>query len=647
MPSKCAVRAWQRRLILMHLDKYKQYSGRLTTGANAVSHPVMVRLTRGGIEIDAGLSMPQDKVKTLWHYGDITSGVPITNSATEVLICDTKQPGATLYVADGAFAANLVKLSPQISAKAWRIVGLKPAVSVTAAVAAFIGIIYVTDYSPAKTIASVMPDRARNLLGQRVITSMTKKRKVCRERAGARALDAMMKRLSDAAGLEKPFQVTVVKWRLVNAFAAPGGRLVLTSGLIRKATSADMVAGVMAHEMGHGIELHPEAGLVRALGMSAAGEFFFTGSSSALKNIGFILATLSYTRAAERQADQHALKILKKAGISSKPLSQFFKQIAKKSGKSGLSKVLNKYRFLSTHPPSPERAKLFNASAGYNTAPALAAKSWAALRDICGKPPKRLTPQERIAQRNKYYAKTVARQSAILAKNPTNIKALVSRANAYKRLKQYDKALADLDKVIKLQPDKSLNYFKRALIYEQLEKTAKAIADYTHAIALAPKNSNLLYFRARLLIKQKKWDEAIWDYNTAIALKPKYPGYYVARAGALRGKGDMPSALKDIAAALKISPNSTKAYLERGKIRAAMSQDEDAIADYSKALSVSPKHLLNRVYMERGQAYERVGDRDAAIADYRKSVATKTYSKASKKHQARARARLKSLESAQ
>ena len=38
---------------------------------------------------------------------------------------------------------------------------------------------------------------------------------------------------------------------MVNAVALPGGRIILFQGLIDKAKSADEVAGVLAHELGH------------------------------------------------------------------------------------------------------------------------------------------------------------------------------------------------------------------------------------------------------------------------------------------------------------------------------------------------------------------------------------------------------------
>ena len=114
--------------------------------------------------------------------------------------------------------------------------------------------------------------------------------------------------------------------RVVNAFALPGEQIVVLRGLIEEADSPDEVAGVIAHEMGHGLELHPETGIVKALGMSAAVLLIF-GDSSSIGNWGAHLLQLSYTRSAEREADVHALRILKAADISPKGISDFFKRL--------------------------------------------------------------------------------------------------------------------------------------------------------------------------------------------------------------------------------------------------------------------------------------------------------------------------------
>src|SRR5438067_2076542 len=83
--------------------------------------------------------------------------------------------------------------------------------------------------------------------------------------------------------------VVLLDWSLVNAFAVPGGQIILTRGLVQRAGASDEVAGVLAHELGHTLELHPEAGIIRALGLSAAMQLALAGSQGTISNIGLIL----------------------------------------------------------------------------------------------------------------------------------------------------------------------------------------------------------------------------------------------------------------------------------------------------------------------------------------------------------------------
>ncbi len=61
------------------------------------------------------------------------------------------------------------------------------------------------------------------------------------------------------------------------------------------------------------------------------------GSGGTLANIGIVLAQLSYSRAAEREADVHALEILKRAGISAKGFAGFFTRVTKLEGETSRS----------------------------------------------------------------------------------------------------------------------------------------------------------------------------------------------------------------------------------------------------------------------------------------------------------------------
>lgn len=387
----------------MHSDPATTFSGRMSDGRTAASVPVRVEFGTAALHIDA----PGTAERIDWPYNTLTSAEPIRKKSTDVLLSSSAMPGATLFVDDAVFTQSLRERAGQLSTGALRWQYAKPGLAVTAGIALVIAAVWLFDLTPARTIAGMLPDAARVRVGQQVVQAMTKDYAVCHTDEGRAALDKLTARLSNATGSKDKFNVVVVNWDLLNAFATPGSQIVLTRELIGDAKSPDEVAGVLAHEMGHGLELHPETGLVRAIGISAALELMSGGQTGTLANIGALLAQLSYTRSAEREADNQALRILKGAAISPKGLGDFFQRISKIDGDSDDKKEepkkdesgeaqdetsATKERdftsyfntdLLRTHPQSRERAELIRAQAAYDASPSLSESDWKALRDIC------------------------------------------------------------------------------------------------------------------------------------------------------------------------------------------------------------------------------------------------------------------------
>jgi beta-barrel assembly-enhancing protease len=379
-----------------------QFTGRWTDGRSAGSTHVGIRLERA-LEIwPSGAAEP---VK--WSLHRLQAAVPLKANAKDVLLKSQDHPGETLFVPDPAFSAAVLKLAPHLSpgSERWRY--LWPGLILAIVVGSLVGASYAFNWSPAKSIAQAIPYSARDAIGQQAVVSFTRGHEVCKGAAGRAALDALAKKLSDAAGTERRFQFDVVNWDMVNAFALPGEHIVILSELIADAKSADELAGVIAHEMGHGIELHPEAGIVRSIGITAAMELIFTGSSGTAGNIGAMLLQLRYSRDAETEADAHALRILQAARISSKPIAGFFDRLTamegggdpdsesdtadpkKTDGGSTSSGQTNKSTsgglgdLFATHPSSPARAKFFRDASIADSTPALTNEQWQSLRGIC------------------------------------------------------------------------------------------------------------------------------------------------------------------------------------------------------------------------------------------------------------------------
>jgi predicted Zn-dependent protease len=380
------------------------YEGRLSDGRTAATMRVGVRLAQEGLLILHLLPDGTPNSPLVWPYASLRSGVPLHAGAPDVLLTLAPAGAETLFVPDPDFSTALLKRAGGLSAARQRLAGLRPGAVFAALVALVVGTVWYLELQPLQAVARLMPQQVRETMGRNVVTSFTGQMRVCETVPGRAALDRLTQRLLKAASdTPIPVRVIVVDWALVNAFTAPGGQLILTRGLVETAGSPEEVAGVLAHELGHALELHPETGLIRALALGVAADLFFAGASGTT-NLGVLLAELRYSRAAEREADAHAVRILKGAGISAKGFADFFERLeprakAAKGKKADDEDATSRlFEILSTHPLTKERIAMARGQPAYPATPALADADWAALRQMCGSRPASV-PQRPLPKR--------------------------------------------------------------------------------------------------------------------------------------------------------------------------------------------------------------------------------------------------------
>jgi len=145
---------------------------------------------------------------------------------------------------------------------------------------------------------------------------------------------------------------SVPAWQLVfrrsrigpNAFALPGGTMVMTDELVELVGRDDkVITAVLAHELGHVRHRHGIRMLIQATALSGLAAMVVGDFSTVLAGVPVLLGQASYSRDAEREADQEAVRILKSAGISPAVMVTMFEKIAAqrneaaKSGKAGKS----------------------------------------------------------------------------------------------------------------------------------------------------------------------------------------------------------------------------------------------------------------------------------------------------------------------
>lgn len=180
--------------------------------------------------------------------------------------------------------------------------------------------------------------------------SVTQSAETLKDTEATRAVQRLVDRLSAASprpGFE--FRVRVQKSADVNAFAAPGGLIVVYTGLLKEAGSPEEVAGVLAHEMAHATNRHSMRQLIYAGGvLPLAGLLIGQPDAAAMfQNFGQ-LSELKFSRTQEEDADLTGFDTLVRARISPQGMARFFDRLQNQGP--------NPPSFLSTHPASADRA---------------------------------------------------------------------------------------------------------------------------------------------------------------------------------------------------------------------------------------------------------------------------------------------------
>ena len=174
------------------------------------------------------------------------------------------------------------------------------------------------------------------------------------------ALEERLSRM--AATLDLPaIPVHVFEVEPVNGLAAPDGRIFLTRGFVQKyrqgQVSADEMASVVAHELGHVALGHSRRRMIDMTGQNAVFVVLTAVLSRVLPVIGIWIANLIATalashlsRAAEHEADAYASALLVRAGIGTAPQKALFAKLGALTGQRGAPPA-----WIASHPPAAER----------------------------------------------------------------------------------------------------------------------------------------------------------------------------------------------------------------------------------------------------------------------------------------------------
>lgn len=155
-------------------------------------------------------------------------------------------------------------------------------------------------------------------------------------------------------------RITVVNGPVINAFALPGGRIVVYKALLEKIQSYPELAALLGHEFTHIQNRHATKSIFRRLGSKVFLGLLFgrVGAvTTVLVNHADNLKHLTYSRKLEKEADMDGLAILLDRKIDPAGFSDLFRHLKEAAPASGLPE------FLGSHPDTDKRIRYIREAA--------------------------------------------------------------------------------------------------------------------------------------------------------------------------------------------------------------------------------------------------------------------------------------------
>lgn len=156
-------------------------------------------------------------------------------------------------------------------------------------------------------------------------------------------------------------RISVINSSTVNAFALPGGRIVVYSALLDQMDSYAELAALLSHEFTHINNKHSTKSIFRKLGSKVfLGLLFgrFGTVTNVLVNHADNLKSLKYSRSLEKEADLNGLSILAKRNIDPQGFIDLFTHIKETGGGNIVPE------FLASHPDVDRRIGYIREAAG-------------------------------------------------------------------------------------------------------------------------------------------------------------------------------------------------------------------------------------------------------------------------------------------
>lgn len=207
-------------------------------------------------------------------------------------------------------------------------------------------------------IASHMPSSIEKEMGNSVLENYAKSHELENTSSKARRVKKLGTKLVENLKLRNyDFNFYIEPSKEINAFATPGGNIVVLTELIKKAND-DELACVLAHEIGHVVQRHSLKAALRNAGLLTTLQVITARSNEAAADVlsGLIQVDgLRFDREQEKEADLTGIKLAWESGFNPSALIDFMHKLEKDSSEK------NSLSILSDHPMPSDRASYIEA----------------------------------------------------------------------------------------------------------------------------------------------------------------------------------------------------------------------------------------------------------------------------------------------
>jgi predicted Zn-dependent protease len=211
---------------------------------------------------------------------------------------------------------------------------------------------------------ALVPENVMAQMGEDAFDQLRGRQPVSRDATVNRRVQCVAREVVAAAEVSYPAVELPEAWEIIvfedsspNAFALPGGRIGVHTGLLRVAETPDQLAAVIGHEVAHVLANHGNERLTQQLGIKAVlllVGFFWEGDmgqQQLMQALGLgaqLGISLPFSRTHEEEADLMGLTIMARAGFDPQQSVRLWRNMAAAGGGQPLE-------FLSTHPAHGSR----------------------------------------------------------------------------------------------------------------------------------------------------------------------------------------------------------------------------------------------------------------------------------------------------